>query len=165
MQRVFLKYGARLGSISLKHISFGGIPYSGRVYKTCALASTKYSMGKLQFSTKTTETENKEHETLKRRIIWQTRKRGILESDLLLSAFVSENINTMSKPLLLEFDQFISEHNDWDLFHWISGAKQPSTHIQRLEIFQLLVAYVSKEAKLLSNSKLQRMPNLEEIKN
>ena len=42
-------------------------------------------------------------ETLRARLTYQSRKRGTLECDLLLSTFASENLNTMSEAELREY--------------------------------------------------------------
>ncbi|KAJ6135344.1 hypothetical protein N7512_000504 [Penicillium capsulatum] len=47
----------------------------------------------------------------------QSRKRGILESDLLLSTFADVYLGTMSSEQLQEYDRFLDE-NDWDIYYW-----------------------------------------------
>lgn len=51
------------------------------------------------------------------RLIYQSRKRGILESDLLLSRFAKKHLHTLSMEELDEFDQLLDE-SDWDIFYW-----------------------------------------------
>ncbi|KAK2791048.1 vesicle coat component [Onygenales sp. PD_10] len=55
--------------------------------------------------------------TMRARLLYQSRKRGTLESDLLLSTFASQNLPTMSASQLAEFDKFLDE-NDWDIYYW-----------------------------------------------
>lgn len=45
--------------------------------------------------------------SLRARLVYQTRKRGTLESDLLLSTFAKENLPKMSEKELREFDKVI----------------------------------------------------------
>lgn len=45
--------------------------------------------------------------SLRARLVYQTRKRGTLESDLLLSTFAKENLPVMSEAELREFDKVI----------------------------------------------------------
>jgi hypothetical protein len=52
----------------------------------------------------------------------QSRKRGTLESDLLLSTFAAAHLPTMSGPQLDAYDRFLDE-NDWDIYYW---ATQPA---------------------------------------
>lgn len=47
----------------------------------------------------------------------QSRKRGILESDLLLSTFADVYLSKMSVEQLQEYDRFLDE-NDWDIYYW-----------------------------------------------
>ncbi|EFW19264.1 TPR repeat protein [Coccidioides posadasii str. Silveira] len=55
--------------------------------------------------------------TMRARLLYQSRKRGTLESDLLLSTFAATNLSTMSKSQLEEYDRFLDE-NDWDIYYW-----------------------------------------------
>jgi succinate dehydrogenase flavin-adding protein (antitoxin of CptAB toxin-antitoxin module) len=47
----------------------------------------------------------------------QSRKRGILESDLLLSTFADVYLREMTVEQLQEYDRFLDE-NDWDIYYW-----------------------------------------------
>ena len=47
----------------------------------------------------------------------QSRKRGTLESDLLLSTFAARRLATMTPAQLAEYDRFLDE-NDWDIYYW-----------------------------------------------
>jgi succinate dehydrogenase assembly factor 2 len=44
-------------------------------------------------------------DTLRARLVYQARKRGMLEGDLLLSTFARDNLATMSHEELLQFDK------------------------------------------------------------
>ena len=48
---------------------------------------------------------NESLSSLRARLVYQTRKRGTLESDLLLSTFAKENLPVMSEVELREFDK------------------------------------------------------------
>ena len=54
----------------------------------------------------------------------QSRKRGILESDLLMSTFADAYLGTMSREQLQEYDRFLDE-NDWDIYYW--ATQDPPT--------------------------------------
>lgn len=56
----------------------------------------------------------------------QSRKRGTLESDLLLSTFAAEKLATMSKEQLQEYDLFMDE-NDWDIYYWATQTATPTS--------------------------------------
>ncbi|BCS27333.1 succinate dehydrogenase assembly factor 2 [Aspergillus puulaauensis] len=55
--------------------------------------------------------------TMRARLLYQSRKRGILESDLLLSTFADVYLADMNKEQLQEYDRFLDE-NDWDIYYW-----------------------------------------------
>lgn len=48
---------------------------------------------------------NETIETLRARLVYQSRKRGTLESDLLLSTFARDNLKLMSEAELKEYDK------------------------------------------------------------
>lgn len=51
----------------------------------------------------------------------QSRKRGTLESDLLLSTFAAAYLPRMTPEQMSQYDRFLDE-NDWDIYYW---ATQP----------------------------------------
>lgn len=53
----------------------------------------------------------------------QSRKRGTLESDLLLSTFADTNLPRMTTAQMAQYDLFLDE-NDWDIYYW--ATQQPS---------------------------------------
>ncbi|KAG2418175.1 hypothetical protein HFD88_001276 [Aspergillus terreus] len=55
--------------------------------------------------------------TMRARLLYQSRKRGILESDLLLSTFADVYLAKMNHEQLQEYDRFLDE-NDWDIYYW-----------------------------------------------
>ncbi|KAK4144220.1 Flavinator of succinate dehydrogenase-domain-containing protein [Dichotomopilus funicola] len=69
--------------------------------------------------------------TMRARLLYQSRKRGTLESDLLLSTFAATRLATMTPAQLAEYDRFLDE-NDWDIYYWAtqeppSSVSSPST--------------------------------------
>ncbi|KAH9978887.1 Flavinator of succinate dehydrogenase, partial [Lactifluus volemus] len=52
------------------------------------------------------------------------RKRGTLESDLLLSIFPQEHLGTLNTEELSEFDKLMDEP-DWDICYWATGKRTP----------------------------------------
>ena len=56
-------------------------------------------------------------------ILDQSRKRGMLESDLLLSTFADEHLEHMSEKQMQQYDLFLDE-NDWDIYYW--ATQEPS---------------------------------------
>lgn len=56
-------------------------------------------------------------ETLRARLVYQSRKRGTLESDLLLSTFARDHLGQMDETELKEYDKLLDEP-DWDIYYW-----------------------------------------------
>ncbi|KKY15024.1 putative tpr repeat protein [Phaeomoniella chlamydospora] len=65
--------------------------------------------------------EGEDPSTMRARLLYQSRKRGILESDLLLSTFASTHLQHMTPSQMRQYDHFLDE-NDWDIYYW---ATQP----------------------------------------
>ncbi|XP_023289882.1 succinate dehydrogenase assembly factor 2, mitochondrial [Orussus abietinus] len=66
-----------------------------------------------------------ENASLKRaRLLYQSRKRGMLENGLLLSTFAKKYLDTFTDNELHLYDHLINiPSNDWDLFYWATGTK------------------------------------------
>ncbi|KAM3508178.1 hypothetical protein MY11210_006840 [Beauveria gryllotalpidicola] len=68
-----------------------------------------------------------ETDTTKRaRLLYQSRKRGILESDLVLSTFAAQHLPAMTPAQLTEYDLFLDE-NDWDIYYWATQHEPSSS--------------------------------------
>ena len=55
----------------------------------------------------------------------QSRKRGILESDLLLSTFADVHLPKMTPEQMQQYDLFLDE-NDWDIYYWATQDPEPA---------------------------------------
>ncbi|KAJ2337239.1 Succinate dehydrogenase assembly factor 2 mitochondrial [Coemansia sp. RSA 2673] len=75
--------------------------------------------------------------TLRRRLQYQMRKRGILETDLLLSTFASEHLALLTPTELADLDSLLS-NIDWDIFYWATGKAQAPEAVQQMPVFQRL---------------------------
>ncbi|KAF7188510.1 Succinate dehydrogenase assembly factor 2, mitochondrial [Pseudocercospora fuligena] len=64
--------------------------------------------------------------TMRARLLYQSRKRGTLESDLLLSTFADENLAHMTPKQLQQYDIFLDE-NDWDIYYWATQEPTPTS--------------------------------------
>ncbi|CCF43754.1 hypothetical protein CH063_00487 [Colletotrichum higginsianum] len=63
--------------------------------------------------------------TMRARLLYQSRKRGTLESDLLMSTFANEHLPHMTKAQMQQYDLFLDE-NDWDIYYWATQEDAPS---------------------------------------
>ncbi|KAI9747252.1 MAG: succinate dehydrogenase assembly factor 2 [Lichina confinis] len=64
--------------------------------------------------------------TMRARLLYQSRKRGTLESDLLLSTFADTNLGKMTTSQLQQYDLFLDE-NDWDIYYWATQEPSPTS--------------------------------------
>jgi succinate dehydrogenase assembly factor 2 len=68
--------------------------------------------------------KNESREVKAKRLLWQSRKRGISENDLLLSTWFKKSEPTLSDEDLDVYCSLINGNvNEWDLFYWMAGTK------------------------------------------
>ncbi|EAA32193.1 DUF339-domain-containing protein [Neurospora crassa] len=89
--------------------------------------------------------------TMRARLLYQSRKRGTLESDLILSTFAAAHLGSMTPEQLKQYDLFLDE-NDWDIYYWATQEPplpgQENQHLQQ-----------NSEEASLSEKKEQLPPN------
>jgi antitoxin CptB len=79
------------------------------------------------------------HETVRvrrKRLLYQSRYRGCLESDLLFGSFAARHLPALSRLQLDRYEALLEE-SDHDLFAWISG-QQPVPDRHDHDVFRLL---------------------------
>ena len=90
------------------------------------------------------------------RLLYQSRKRGMLENDLLLATFAAEHLKTFSEKQLNLYDRLINGvSNDWDIYYWVVGQK-PTPDCFNDEVMNLLKLH----AKNLKRELRIRQPDL-----
>ncbi|XP_046555698.1 succinate dehydrogenase assembly factor 2, mitochondrial-like isoform X1 [Haliotis rubra] len=58
------------------------------------------------------------------RLLYQSRKRGMLENGLLLSTFAAKHLDDLNESQLTLYDRLINQPtNDWEIYYWVTGAK------------------------------------------
>ncbi|XP_064144035.1 succinate dehydrogenase assembly factor 2, mitochondrial isoform X1 [Loxodonta africana] len=63
-------------------------------------------------------------ETKRARLLYESRKRGMLENCILLSLFAKEHLHRMTEKQLNLYDRLINEpSNDWDIYYWATGRR------------------------------------------
>ncbi|KAK2461250.1 hypothetical protein APHAL10511_006777 [Amanita phalloides] len=85
-------------------------------------------------------------ETMRARLVYQSRKRGTLESDLLLSTFAKEQLDKMNEKELNEYDRLLDEP-DWDIYYWSTGKRPPPTRWANSALLEKLKAHAKNEGK------------------
>ena len=63
-------------------------------------------------------------EILRQRLMYQSKRRGTKEADMIIGQFAIENIHSMTREELRQFGSLLEE-SDPDLMSWISGLKTP----------------------------------------
>ncbi|XP_008550715.1 succinate dehydrogenase assembly factor 2, mitochondrial [Microplitis demolitor] len=85
---------------------------------------------------------NEDIKLKKARLLYQSRKRGMLENGLVLSTFAKKYLETFNDKQLALYDQLINlPSNDWDLFYWAIGLKPTPAEFNH-EIMDLLKTHV-----------------------
>lgn len=93
------------------------------------------------------------------RLIYQSRKRGILETDLLLSRFAAKYLKHMSEKELDEYDSLLDEL-DWDIYYWATKNFETSPLPKKWENSQLL-----KQLQEFSENKEKEILRMPDLKN
>ncbi|KAK7685942.1 hypothetical protein QCA50_010751 [Cerrena zonata] len=101
------------------------------------------------------ERPNEPIDRMRARLVYQTRKRGMLENDLLLSTFAKEQLSDMGRAELEEFDRLLDEL-DWDIYYWVTDKKLPPSRWANSPILEKLKVHVRNEGKVV-----RRMPDLQ----
>jgi len=92
--------------------------------KLSVLASRQLHLTPITNSIFMREFKDETREIKAKRLLWQSRKRGISENDLLLSTWFKNAEPEMSDEDLDTYSKLInSDVNEWDLFYWISKTK------------------------------------------
>ena len=77
-------------------------------------------------------------ETRIKRLHMRSWRRGIKEMDLILGRFADAELAGLDAATLDAYEALLEE-NDWDLYYWVTGAREaPGTHaplIRRLAVF------------------------------
>jgi len=86
--------------------------------------------------------------TLRARLLYQSRKRGTLETDLLLSTFARDNLDSMSEQDLHEYDKLLDEP-DWDIYYWSIGKRSAPATWSSSPVLARLVVHAKNEGKVV----------------
>lgn len=81
------------------------------------------------------------------RLLYQSRKRGMLENGLLLSTFAARYLENMDMSQVKLYDDLINQPtNDWDIFYWATNVK-PTPDEYNNEIMDLLKKHVGNDRR------------------
>ncbi|BGP24373.1 mitochondrion DUF339 protein [Rhodotorula toruloides] len=99
--------------------------------------------------------DHEETETLRKRLVYESRKRGILEMDLILSTFAKERLPEMSDRELREYDRFLTLP-DWTIFYYVTGKAEAPEPWKSSQVLHELRNHSANKGK-----SVRRMPDLE----
>ncbi|WVF66564.1 succinate dehydrogenase assembly factor 2, mitochondrial [Kwoniella sp. CBS 6097] len=89
-----------------------------------------------------------DEKTLRARLVYQTRKRGTLETDLILSTFAREQLPKMSVEEMQQFDKLLDEP-DWDIFYWSVQKREPPARWKDTPLLEKLIKHAKNEGKVV----------------
>lgn len=102
---------------------------------------------------------NEPTEKKRARLLWQSRKRGILETCVILGKFAKEYLPSLSRAELDEYDAFMNE-NDWDIYYWVTEARDAPIPCPEKWDKSPLMAKMRKVGRN-ENREIMRQPDLE----
>jgi len=80
-------------------------------------------------------------DTTRARLLYQSRKRGMAENDILISTFAKRYLPDFSIEQLKMYDDIINKpSNDWDLYYWMTGASPIPVEFNN-EVMALMVEH------------------------
>ncbi|CAB0028138.1 unnamed protein product [Trichogramma brassicae] len=80
-------------------------------------------------------------------LLYQSRKRGMLENGLVLSTFAHKYLDGFNEKHLRQYDQLINiPSNDWDIYYWATGVK-PVPPQYNNEVMSLLQEFLKNEQR------------------
>ncbi|KAG5440418.1 hypothetical protein PCK2_000551 [Pneumocystis canis] len=101
-----------------------------------------------------TNHHNESIETMRARLLYQSRKRGILETDLLLSTFAKKYLPLFTKKELEIYDKFLQEP-DWDIYAWVVRKTGIPEKWRNSNLLFMLQTHCQDQ-----NAPIRRMPEL-----
>ena len=102
------------------------------------------------------ENFNEPIEEKRARLMYQSRKRGMLENGLLLGSFAKAHLADFDAEKLSLYDQLINlPSNDWEIYYWAVGQKETPEEFDTV-VMDLLKKHARNENR---ESRIQ-MPDL-----
>ncbi|ANB12779.1 succinate dehydrogenase assembly factor SDH5 [Sugiyamaella lignohabitans] len=122
-----------------------------------AVSEEEIVTSKIELKVQPLPRPGEETETKRARLLYQSRKRGILETDLILSKFAKVYLGTMSREEMDEYDELLDEQ-DWDIYYWATRNNDVKPCPERWEKSPLM----AKLRDLAENREKEvlRMPDL-----
>jgi len=82
-------------------------------------------------------------DTLRSRLYYQSKKRGILENDIVLGGFADKELKSLTENELHAYDKIINGgHVEWDLYHYLAGKKELPSDLLDNPVFNRMSDFV-----------------------
>ncbi|KAL8277023.1 hypothetical protein RQP46_010557 [Phenoliferia psychrophenolica] len=94
-------------------------------------------------------------ETLRKRLVYESRKRGILEMDLILGTFAKTRLADMQDRELREYDRFLTLP-DWSIYYYCTNKSKAPEPWASSWVLKELLSHARNEGRTV-----RRMPDLE----
>ncbi len=75
----------------------------------------------------------------RKKLIFRSWHRGTKEMDLLMGSFADQNLQSFDESALALYEDILN-HNDPDLYNWISGREEPPANV-RNQVFDALLEH------------------------
>jgi antitoxin CptB len=79
-------------------------------------------------------------ENTRKRLKFRSWHRGTKEMDLLLGSFADQNLAALNEVQLGRYAEIL-EHNDPDLYNWMTGQEAPPADLDGCAVFQRLKSH------------------------
>ncbi|XP_022200467.2 succinate dehydrogenase assembly factor 2, mitochondrial [Nilaparvata lugens] len=128
------------------------LKYSGRMLRTDGILRSEpeefFPPSREPSIPRYEEKMNESVEVKRARLLYQSRKRGMLENDILLGNFANDYLQKMDKTELSDYDRLINlPSNDWDIYHWATGIKPTPNEFDN-SVMHKLKEYVQSAERL-----------------
>ncbi|RNF12765.1 hypothetical protein TraAM80_00120 [Trypanosoma rangeli] len=102
----------------------------------------------LQFRDTRPPLMNESDEAKRRRLIYQSAYRGMVEMDIILGVFSRKSLKEMPREQLDEYDMIL-RHFDDDLYKWVVMNEQPPAAVANMQTYKALQQFVEEERESL----------------
>lgn len=124
------------------------LPTVARYQVACFSAPTEGSGNTIEIRRPTLNRDGETAEALRSRLLYQSRKRGIKELDLIMGTFAHEFLHTFTIAELREYDVILNEHdNEWDMYLWLVGKSPIPEYLMESQVMRRLVSFAKNEGK------------------
>ncbi|KEG12422.1 hypothetical protein DQ04_01731100 [Trypanosoma grayi] len=98
----------------------------------------------LQFRDTRPTPVNEPDDAKRRRLLYQSSYRGMVEMDIILGVFARQNLDTMTHAQLEEYDALLRQFDN-DLFKWLVMGEAPPAAVAEMPTFAALQDFVQDE--------------------